>query len=196
MSRPRTRILPVVVFAAMLSAALAGCGGGNAEPSSSSTATASASSTPTAATSPTPTETVTPVTLPAECTQLGTAESREEAVGDMTLQSDGECFVRPAPQNATLVLGCDWIVGDATGMLLLISTASPGEVSDAVMTLPDLGYTCQVSDDFGAEFCELPGGAPDTEEMIVAREDVWIYLSTANRNGRAFLSDIAQQIWG
>jgi hypothetical protein len=196
MSRPRTRTLPVAVFTAILSAALVGCGGGNAEPSSSPTATASASSAPTAATSPTPTETVTPATLPTDCTQLGTAESREEAVGDMTLQSDGVGFVRPAPQNATLALGCDWIVGDATGMLLLISTATPGEVSDAVTTLPDLGYECQVSDDFGAEFCELPGSAPDTEEMIVAREDVWIYLSTANRNGRAFLADIAQQIWG
>ena len=40
------------------------------------------------------------------------------------------------------------------------------------------------------------GDAPDTEEIIVAREGVWIYLSTSNRNGRAFLSDIAQQIWG
>ena len=52
------------------------------------------------------------------------------------------------------------------------------------------------SDDFGATFCELPGSAPDTEEMIVARDDVWIYMSTSNRNGRAFLSDIATQIWG
>ncbi len=121
---------------------------------------------------------------------------RNEAIGDLTLQGDGVGFVRPVPANATLVLGCDWIVGDTTGMLLLISSAPPADVATAVTTLPGLGYSCGVSDDFGADYCELDGGAPDTEEMIVARDGVWIYLSTSNRNGRAFLSDIATGIWG
>ena len=47
-----------------------------------------------------------------------------------------------------------------------------------------------------ASFCQLEGDAPDTEEIVIARDGVWIYLSTSNRNGRAFLSDIATQIWG
>lgn len=114
----------------------------------------------------------------------------------MTLQSDGQGFVRPAPEGSTLVLGCDWIVGDATGLLVLISTAAPDAVTAAVATLPEEGYTCQVSDDFGAQFCELPGAGPDTEEFVVARDDVWIYYAPVNRNGRAFLSDIASQIFG
>jgi hypothetical protein len=200
MSRTRTRILSTVFATAAgtaaLVAVLSACAGGDAGPTASPTTSASVSSSPSQSPSPTPTETIAPAVLPTDCNDLGTPESRQEAVGDMTLQSDGVGFVRPAPENATLALGCDWIVGDATGMLLLISTATPDEVATAVTTLPGLGYTCQVSDDFGADFCELPGANADTEEMIVARDDVWIYLSTANRSGRAFLSDIAQQIWG
>ncbi|NLP85684.1 hypothetical protein HF576_17745 [Microbacterium sp. CFH 90308] len=146
---------------------------------------------------PTPTgDQPAPANLPTDCLALGAAETREETVGDMTLQSNGEGFVRPAPEGATLALGCDWIVGDATGLLLLISTASADAVTQALTTLPAEGYTCQPAEDFGAQFCDLPGEGADTEEMIVARDDVWIYMSTANRNGRAFLSDIVQGIFG
>lgn len=136
------------------------------------------------------------MTLPTDCTALGSPQTWQETVGDMTLQSDGEGFVRPAPEGATLALGCDWIAGDATGVLLLISTAMPEAVSAAVATLPEQGYTCQVSDDFGADFCVLPGQGTDAEEMIVAREGVWIYMSTVNRNGRALLSEIVQSVFG
>lgn len=114
----------------------------------------------------------------------------------MRLQSNGEGFVRPAPDGATLELGCDWIVGDSTGMLLLISSADAGAVTTAVAALPAQGYTCQASDDFGATYCVLPGSGPDTEETIVARDTVWLYLSTSNRNGRTFLSEIVQDIFG
>ncbi|MCC2032395.1 hypothetical protein [Microbacterium allomyrinae] len=144
----------------------------------------------------TPTPTAAPVTLPTDCNALATDATRAAAVGDMTLQSNGEGFVRPAPEGATLALGCDWIVGDATGMLLLISTATPEAVTAAVGTLPGEGYTCQVADDFGAQVCVLPGTGSDTEEIIVARDGVWIYLSTVNRNGWAFLEEIAQGIFG
>jgi hypothetical protein len=194
----RTRALPAVVFATVLTLALAGCGGGTAAPSASPTATASPAPTPTDTPQPepTPTETVAPANLPTDCGTLATPDVWNEAVGDLTLQSDGEGFTRPAPDNATLVLGCDWIVGDSTGILLLISTADPADVAAAVTTLPGLGYSCGVSDDFGADFCELDGGAPDTEELIVARDGVWIYMQTSNRNGRALLSGIATQIWG
>ena len=198
MIRNRRRTLSTIVFAAVLAAALTGCSGGSAAPSASpspsptKTATPSPTPTPTA----TPDDTVAPANLPTDCNTLATPDVRQAAIGDLTLQSDGVGFVRPAPANATLVLGCDWIVGDSTGMLLLISTAAPTDVAAAVTTLPGLGYQCGVSDDFGADFCQLEGSAPDTEEMIVARDGVWIYLSTSNRNGRAFLSDIATGIWG
>jgi hypothetical protein len=194
----RTRALRAVVFAAALTIALTGCGGAAAGPSASPTTTAAPSPTPTPTPEPdpTPTETVAPANVPTDCTTLATPDVWNEAVGDLTLQSDGEGFTRPAPENATLALGCDWIVGDTTGILLLISTAAPDDVAAAVTTLPGLGYSCQVSDDFGADFCQLDGGAPDTEEMIVARDGVWIYMQTSNRNGRALLSGIATQIWG
>ncbi len=193
----RTRVLSTVVLATVLAAALAGCGGGTAGPSASpTTASPSPTATPTPTPTPTETETVAPANLPTDCSTLATPDVRNEAIGDLTLQGDGVGFVRPVPANATLVLGCDWIVGDSTGMLLLISTAPPADVATAVTTLPGLGYSCGVSDDFGADYCQLDGGAPDTEEMIVARDGVWIYLSTSNRNGRAFLSDIATGIWG
>ncbi len=135
-------------------------------------------------------------TLPTDCGSLGSAATRQAAVGDMRLQSDGQGFTRPAPAGATLALGCDWIVGDSTGMLLLISTADAGAVTSAVASLPAQGYSCQASDDFGATYCVLPGSGPDTEEAIVARDTVWIYLSTSNRNGRAFLSEIVQGVFG
>jgi ABC-type transport system substrate-binding protein len=194
----RARSFTTVVLAAILAVALAGCGGGTAGPSASPTTTASPTQTPTATPEPdpTPTDTIAPANLPTDCGTLATPDVWNEAVGDLTLQSDGEGFTRPAPENATLALGCDWIVGDSTGILLLISTAAPADVAAAVTTLPGLGYSCAVSDDFGADFCQLDGGAPDTEEMIVARDGVWIYMQTSNRNGRALLSGIATQIWG
>lgn len=190
------RSFPLLALALLSAVALVGCGGTSTPSASSSTTstTSSPSATPVATVTSEPT--TDPVALPTDCNSLGTAAVRQEAIGDLTLQSDGVGFVRPAPADATLALGCDWIVGDSTGMLLLISTAEPDAVAAAVTTLPGLGYTCGVSDDFGADFCQLEGSAPDTEEMIVAREGVWIYLSTSNRNGRAFLSDIASQIWG
>lgn len=199
MIRTRTRTVTTIVFAAVLAAALAGCGGGSgtATPSPSTPSpTKSATPTPTPTTTPVSTDTAPAANLPTDCNTLATPEVRQAAIGDLTLQSDGVGFIRPVPANATLVLGCDWIVGDSTGMLLLISTAAPAAVAAAVTTLPGLGYECGVSDDFGADFCQMEGSGPDTEEMIVARDGVWIYLSTSNRNGRAFLSDIASGIWG
>ncbi|SFS06763.1 hypothetical protein SAMN04487846_2150 [Microbacterium sp. cf046] len=198
MSRTAARTLSTLAFATVLAAALAGCGGGGGTPTASPTTkpTPTQTATPTPTPTPTPTETVAPANLPTDCNTLATPAVREEAIGDLTLQSDGVGFVRPAPENATLVLGCDWIVGDSTGMLLLISTATPDAAAAAVATLPAMGYACGVSDDFGANFCQLAGDGPDTEEIIITRDGVWIYLSTSNRNGRAFLSDIATGIWG
>jgi hypothetical protein len=199
MARSGTRFTSIVVGALLAAAALSGCAGDGQSPSASPTGGPTASpSTPTASPSdsPTPTEAPPQANVPTDCAELGSAETRQETVGDMTLQSDGEGFVRPAPDGATLALGCDWIVGDATGLLLLVSTAEPDAVTAAVAGLPAEGYSCQVSDDFGADFCTLPGEGADTEEMIVARDGVWIYMSTVNRNGRAFLSEIVQGVFG
>lgn len=195
MIRSRARFLSVALGAVAAVALLAGCAGGaGTAPTATSTTSPSASEEP----SPTPSESEpsTSVTLPSDCGSLGTQATRDETVGDMTLQSDGEGFVRPAPEGATLVLGCDWIVGEATGLLLLISTATPDAATAAVAELPAEGYSCQVSDDFGADFCVLPGEGADSEEMIVSRDGVWIYMSTVNRNGRAFLSEIVQGVFG
>ena len=196
MIKSGTRFVSFAVGAVIAVAALSGCASetpSGGEPSAS----ASTPEPERSVAEPTPTgDEIPPANLPTDCLALGTAETREETVGDMTLQSNGEGFVRPAPEGATLALGCDWIVGDATGVLLLISTAPADAVAQALTTLPAEGYTCQPAEDFGVQFCDLPGDGADTEEMIVARDDVWIYMSTANRNGRAFLSDIVQGIFG
>jgi hypothetical protein len=194
----RTRALPVIVLATLAVATLSGCAGGSTAPTASPTPTATVSPTPTPTPTPEPepTETTAPANLPTDCDALGSGSVREEAVGDLTLQGDGSGLTRPAPDGATLVLGCEWIVGDATGIVVLISTAPADAVTAAAGSLPDEGYTCGVSDDFGATYCYLDASTPDTEESITARDDVWIYMSTSNRNGRAFLSDIATQIWG
>ncbi|MCP2636656.1 hypothetical protein K0817_008775 [Microbacterium sp. HD4P20] len=198
MIKSDTRFASMVVGAVVAAAALSGC----ASTTPSGDETSAGVSTPEpdqSVAEPTPTDddaVVVAANVPTDCLALGTAQTRDETVGDMTLQSDGEGFVRPAPEGATLALGCDWIVGDATGVLLLISTASPDAVAQALTTLPEDGYTCQPAEDFGVEFCDLPGEGTDTEELIAARDDVWIYMSTANRNGRAFFSDIVQGIFG
>ncbi|MFJ6651999.1 hypothetical protein ACIQLJ_04275 [Microbacterium sp. NPDC091313] len=189
--------LCVAAAATLLVLSLTACGGQGTDPA---VPTATASSLPPETPRPTPspieTEAVQSPTLPTSCDTLASPSTRQEAVGDMRLQSDGERFVRPAPEGASLALGCDWIVGDSTGMLLLISTAPEAAVTAAQQALPAAGWSCQTSDDFGAQFCDLPGTGENTEEMIVAREGVWIYLSTSNRNGRAFLSEIATGIFG
>lgn len=196
MTSPAVRLGAAAAVAA-LALSLAACGGQGTTPAAP---TATASSLPPETPRPTPspieTEAVQTPTLPTDCADLASPATRQEAVGDMRLQSDGQGFVRPAPQGATLALGCDWIVGDTTGMLLLISTAPAAAVTTAQQALPAQGWTCQLSEDFGAQFCDLPGSGENTEEMIVARDDVWIYLSTSNRNGRAFLSEIATGIFG
>ncbi len=197
MSRIVSR-LSLGAAALALAVGLAGCGGDAGAPETPDpvpTETKSAQPGPSA----TPVETEAPqatVTLPTDCLALGTPATRAETVDQLTLQSDGEGFVRPAPEGAQLALGCDWIAGDTTGMLLLISTAEPPAVEAALGAVPGQGYTCQPAEDFGAQFCTLPGSGPDTEEMIVARENVWIYMSTSNLNGRALLSEIVQGIFG
>ncbi|PVW06247.1 hypothetical protein DEA06_01510 [Microbacterium sp. Gd 4-13] len=200
MIRRRVTALSVAAAAAVL--LLAGCAG-SADPSGSPTLSASPTATsasptptPTPTPPPTPTPTTSTETLPTDCAQLGSAATRAETVGDMTLQSDGAGFIRPAPEGATLALGCDWIVGEGAGVLLLISTAPAANVTAALPGLASEGYTCQAAEDFGAQYCLLPGSGTDTEEAIVARDDVWIYYATVNRNGRALLSEIASGIFG
>jgi len=200
MTRTRTHTLSVLVLAGVLAVGLAGCAGGSANPSGSPSASASPTQT-TPTPTPTPTETVppvTPATLPTDCNALATDATRQETVGDMTLQGDGTGFVRPAPEGAQLALGCDWIIEEVAGVLLLISTADPAAVTATADALPAQGWTCGVSDDFGATFCSInpTDSGMDEEDMVVARDDVWIYIETYNTNARAFLSEIAQQIWG
>lgn len=196
MLRKTQSAVTALVVTAVAAVMLVGCTPVIVTPSASPTPTVTPSVTMAPTPTPTPTPEVVEPTLPTDCAQLGSPATWTDTVGDMTLQSDGSDFVRPAPENAALALGCDWIVGDATGMLLLISTAAPAAVEAAVGGLPGEGFTCQLSEDFGADFCVNPGSSPDTEQMIVARDSVWIFLSTANRNGRALLSEIVQGIFG
>lgn len=190
--RLRLTLLATMCAGAVL---LGGCAaeGGETTP----TAAASPSATPPSDPEPTaePDPPASSAVLPTECGLLASEPTRAETVGDMTLQSDGADFVRPAPEGSSLALGCDWIVGEASGVLLLIRTADDAAVTAGLEALTADGWECRPAEDFGAQFCQAAGGTTETEEVIVAREDVWIYLSSVNRNARAFLSEIVADIF-
>ncbi|MFG6281070.1 hypothetical protein [Microbacterium sp. 5K110] len=189
----------LVAAAALIAVAgLAGCVPEEATPVASATSTPSVT---VVVPSPTPTPSVSETAasvaskIPASCDDLGTATSRAETVGALTAQhADG--FVRPAPADATTVLSCNWIQEEAAAVLLIVSTASDAAVTQGIAGLASEGYQCQAAQDFGAQYCARPGDAADSEDVIVARDDVWIYLETVNVNARAWLSDIAAQIYG
>jgi hypothetical protein len=197
----RMRTLSSFAVAAALAAVLAGCAGGGDGPTASpTTASPTQTATPTSTPTPTPTETVAQVNLPTDCSTLGTPESRAVTIDGLNFQGgDYSQFVRPAPANATLVHGCDWFIGDATGLLVLISTADAADVAAAAAALPAEGYTC-TTDDFGAPVCQLvtPNSQypVDGVETIVAREGVWVYMQTSNLDGTPLLSDIVDGIFG
>ncbi|MBN9213059.1 MAG: hypothetical protein J0I95_16305, partial [Microbacterium sp.] len=179
-------------------AALAGCVPEQATPVASEFATPTVTvATPTPTPTPTPSETPASAAanIPASCDDLGTASSRAETVGGLTAQhADG--FVRPSPPNATTKLSCNWIQEEAAAVLIIVSTATDADVSTGLQQLASEGYQCQAAQDFGAQYCMRPGDAATSEDVVVARDDVWIYLETVNVNARAWLSDIAAQIYG
>ncbi|WP_438352703.1 hypothetical protein [Microbacterium sp. CJ88] len=168
-------------------------------PSPTPTATVTVTETATPSPTPTPTQSAKPATFPTSCATIGTAATRAATVDPMTLQGDGTGFTRPAPQGATLKLGCDWIVGDATGILILISQApSAAAVTTAVGTLPGQGYTCSTAK-AGNPLCDMTTTnsqyGTKTMETIYARDDVWIYMSASNIDGGQLLSDLAVEMW-
>lgn len=188
----RRSLAPIAALAALL--VLAGCsgGGGDTEPSSAPSDVA---------TSEAPTETsaapVAQPTIPASCDAVGSPETRAATLDGMTLQSDGSEFVRPAPEGAELALGCDYIAGDATGYLLLVSTAGAEAASTAAEALPGEGYEC--GDDGAALRCDLvtPNSQfpVDTIETVYVRDGVWIYQSATNTDGATLLTDLVASIW-
>ncbi|MGZ0710597.1 hypothetical protein ACWPKO_19900 (plasmid) [Coraliomargarita sp. W4R53] len=195
MTRPVTPLLAIVVLAVSLT----GCTPDAPEPTATTAATETPVATPTGAT---PTETAQavpiPAALPADCSEVGTAASRADTVDTMTLQGDGVGFVRPSPASAKLALGCDWIVGDATGILLLIYNVDAAEAATYVETLPAEGYAC-TTDDAGNPVCQMTTTASnypvDIVETITSREGVWIYSSASNIDADALLSDLDTSIW-
>lgn len=147
---------------------------------------------------PTPVETTVMANLPTDCGQIGTVDTRAATVDQLDLQGDGTGFERPAPPGAKLALGCDWFAGDATGVLILISTTDGASADAYLATLPGMGYTCGVgADDGGMCTMTTPNSEypVDTVETIVSRGDVWIYMSTSNVDGTALLSELQTSIW-
>lgn len=177
---------------------LAGCGGpsgGAVTPTPTTTASSGTSASATPSASPTAT-----ASLPTDCAKVGSDATRSSTLDQMSLQGDGKGFVRPAPTGATLALGCNWIEGDATGVLLLISTVDPdAAVSYAQSTLPAQGYTCTVGD-VGEEVCQLSKESTQypvtVTQTAYARGDVWIYLETSNVVPEQLLDDLVAEIWG
>jgi hypothetical protein len=198
-ARMRGKIVLTVALALTAVTALAGCSGGGSDPAPStsvSSAAPSPSPTPSATPSPTPTPTAAAsVSIPSSCDDLGSAATREQTVGGLTSQY-AEGFERPSPPNATTDLSCNWIQEESAAVLLIISSARAGDVESGLASLPSQGYQCQAAEDFGAQYCVAPGASTDTEDVVVARDGTWIYLETVNVNARAWLSEIASQIFG
>lgn len=192
MRRRRSAVFAAAVLAV---AGLTGCASETAEPVATAASTPSITvATPNATPTPSASAESLAANVPGSCDELGTASSRAETVGGLTAQhADG--FVRPAPANATTVLSCNWIQEEAAAVLLIVSTATDTDVSEGLSALASEGYECQAAQDFGAHFCTRPGDAGDSEDVVVACDDVWIYLETVNVNARAWLSDIAAQIF-
>lgn len=190
------RRTPLVLLAVVAAAiGLSACDPGNPD-----TSPTSLSPGPSLSPEPTPTESEPAQTanLPTDCAQIGSAATRAATVDQLNLQGDGVGFVRPAPPGAALALGCDWFAGDATGVLLLISTTDAASADAYIATLPALGYTCGAGAD-GGSVCTMTTPNPDypvdTVETIVSRGDVWIYLSTSNVDGAPLLADLETSIW-
>ena len=123
-------------------------------------------------------------------------ERRSQHPGVLLTAQHADGFVRPSPPNATTKLSCNWIQEEAAAVLIIVSTATDADVSTGLQQLASEGYQCQAAQDFGAQYCMRPGDAATSEDVVVARDDVWIYLETVNVNARAWLSDIAAQIYG
>ncbi len=190
----RSRLVPAVAVVGIL--LLAGCAP-TPEPSSTPSSEATQSEAPSAEPTQEPQSFV--ANVPTDCAAVGTAASRADTVDQLNLQGDGVDFVRPVPEGSTLLLGCDWFAGDATGVLLLISEVDPAAAEAYVATLPDEGYTC-VTGDAGNPVCQMvtPNSQypVDTVETITSREDIWIYSSATNIDADMLLSDLNVQIWG
>lgn len=191
MHRRPLALLALIVGALLLGACASGGPSTSTSPSTSLTAGPDVTLLPDE--SPTAT-----VALPSDCAQVGSSTTRAATVDQLDLQSDGADFVRPAPEGAKRVLGCDWFAGDATGYLLLISTTDAATADAYVATLPGLGWTCGVGADDG-DMCTMTTANSqypvDTVETIVSRGGVWIYQSASNIDGQALLSDLQSSIW-
>lgn len=178
-----------------------GCGGTPESPPQASAATPSSTApSPTASATLVPIPQPQPAQIPADCGAVGSVQTRAATVDQMTEYGDAAQFNRPAPPGASLALGCNWIAGDATGYLLLISRADAGAAQTyAESTLPGEGYSCQVGDAPAFICTQTVAGTTypvDTVETIYVRDGVWIYQSATNTDGEALLTDLVAGIWG
>ncbi|MET0736133.1 MAG: hypothetical protein ABWY55_10905 [Microbacterium sp.] len=184
-------LLAAVALTLAVTACAPGAGGSGTSPSA-----ASAPPAPSESSSPTPS--AAEASIPADCSEVGSAATRAATVDQLNLQGDGTDFVRPAPAGAVLALGCDWFAGDATGVLLLVSEVDPTEAEAFATTLPGMGYTCEEGSG-GGDVCTMttPNSQypVDTVETIVLRDGVWFYLATTNVDGTALLADLESAIW-
>lgn len=181
---------------------LTACTAGERPPAASPDATSSASATPTPSGSLRPSAEPTPEPepepeastgrIPADCALVGSSTTRAATLDQMTLQGDGNGFVRPAPSGARLILGCDWIEGEASGYLLLISETDAASADAAIAALPADGWTCGAGVEDGDICTRTSSGAT---ESIVSRAGVWLYQSAVNTDGEALLADLGRSIW-
>lgn len=183
---------------------LTACTAGGTEPTASPDASSSPSASPTPSGTLRPSGEPTPEPetepdpeastgrIPADCALVGSSATRAATLDQMTLQGDGNGFVRPVPAGARLILGCDWIQGEASGYLLLISETDAASADAVIATLPADGWACGAGAEDGDICTRTSSGAT---ESIVSRAGVWLYQSAVNTDGEALLADLGRSIW-
>ncbi|MDZ8172286.1 hypothetical protein [Microbacterium xanthum] len=157
--------------------------------------TSSVAESPTTAAPPADTaEPIATRTLPAGCDEVGSDASRDAVLADLTLQGDGADFIREAPDSAAYVFGCDWILEEVAGVLLLISDVDAADAAAHVSDLAAQGWTCEETGD--ETICTT--GDPTAGEpvsTIVSRDETWIFVDAYNVDAEPLISDLIAQMW-
>ncbi|MDZ8201996.1 hypothetical protein RZO50_10755 [Microbacterium sp. SSW1-59] len=102
--------------------------------------------------------------------------------------------MRKASASAAYGLGCDWILEEVAGVLLLISDVDAADAAAHVSDLAAQGWTCEETGD--ETICTT--GDPTAGEpvsTIVSRDETWIFVDAYNVDAEPLISDLIAQMW-
>lgn len=183
------------IVALIAALALTGCtptGTGAGPETVSATPTPTSSTTPSVEpTSPQPSYTV----VPADCGTIATMPQVAVLIAGM--MDIGAPDV-PVMNGAQMIVGCGWMVGDATGGTITISQVDVPTAQQAFEGINDSGGTCDAYRD--GSRCVVVGTRTDypvdTYDVTYFRDDLWIELNSSNIDFGPALDDLIDSIWG